>query len=171
VIRTIDAGMTDRRGRSVTLRGVSDGNWRDIADVIPQDDQRDWVATSGARYLLLSLYEGVWTSLGVYLDELVVGHIMWAYDEDDDRNWIGGMLIDKEEQGAGIGRAALLTMVDYLRELPEPKGIRLSVHQDNLPARKLYASVGFVELEIDEDGELTAELADPDLEIPENAEV
>jgi diamine N-acetyltransferase len=113
----------------------------------------------------------VWTSLGVYLDELVVGHIMWAYDEDDDRNWIGGMLIDKEEQGAGIGRAALLTMVDYLRELPEPKGIRLSVHQDNLPARKLYASVGFVELEIDEDGELTAELADPDLEIPENAEV
>ncbi len=171
MIRTIDAGMTDARGRSVTLRGVSDENWRDIADVVPKDDQRDWVATSGARYLLLSEREGVWTSLGVYSDELVVGHIMWAYDEDDDRNWIGGMLIEAQDQGTGIGRAALLTLVDYLRELPEPKGIRLSVHQDNLPARRLYASVGFVELEIDEDGDLTAELADPDAEIPENAEV
>ncbi len=61
----------------MTLRGVSDENWRDIADVVPKDDQRDWVATSGARYLLLSEREGVWTSLGVYSDELVVGHIMW----------------------------------------------------------------------------------------------
>ncbi|MBT0768326.1 GNAT family N-acetyltransferase [Kineosporia sp. J2-2] len=150
--------MTDGRDRPVTLRGVGDENWRDIADVVPRDDQRDWVATSAARYLLLSLREGVWTSLGVYAGDQVVGHIMWAYDEDDDRNWIGGMLVDEQEQGTGVGRAALLTLIGYLRELPEPHDIRLSVHDDNTAARKLYASAGFVELDRDEDGDWTAEL-------------
>lgn len=159
MIATIDAGLSDRNGRKVTLRGVSDENWRAVADVVPRDDQRDWVAESAARYLLLSLREGLWTSLGVYADESVAGHIMWAFDEDDGCNWIGGMLVDATEQGSGIGRAALLTLVEYLRQPDGAPAIRLSVHEDNASARKLYASAGFVELDKDEDGDWTAELA------------
>lgn len=161
MIATIDAGLSDRKGRKVTLRGVSDENWRAVADVVPKDDQRDWVAESAARYLLLSLREGEWTSLGIYADEIVVGHIMHAFDEDDGRDWIGGMLVDAPEQGSGAGRAALLTLIGYLQEQSDAPGIRLSVHEDNTSARKLYASAGFVELEKDEDGDWTAELTAP----------
>ena len=159
MIATIDAGLTDGNGRRVTLRGITDENWRAVADVVPRDDQRDWVAESAARYLLLSLREGVWTSLGVYADETVVGHIMHAYDEDDGCNWIGGMLVDASQQGTGVGRAALLTLIGDLQDQPDAPGLRLSVHDDNASARKLYASAGFVELEKDEDGDWTAELA------------
>jgi len=158
MIRTIDAGASDRRGRRVTLRGVTEENWRAVADVIPRDDQRAWVATSAARYLLLGMWGEVWTSFAVYADETVVGHVMWGYDEDDDCNWIGGMIVDVTEQGRGLGRACLLTLVGYLQGLPELRGIRLAVHEDNAVARKLYASAGFVELEQDEDGDWTAEL-------------
>ncbi|GAA0368726.1 hypothetical protein GCM10009541_08980 [Micromonospora gifhornensis] len=56
---------------------VDDDNWRAVADVVPRDDQRDFIAPSAARYLLLSLREGVWHSLAVCADEEVVGHVMW----------------------------------------------------------------------------------------------
>ncbi|GLY16450.1 hypothetical protein Kisp01_34650 [Kineosporia sp. NBRC 101677] len=158
MIATIDAGLDDRSGRRVTLRAVSDENWRAVADVVPRDDQRDWVAESAARYLLLSLREGLWHSLAVYAGDDVVGHIMHAFDEEDGCNWIGGMLVDAAEQGHGVGRAALGTLVSYLQDQPDAPAIRLSVHDDNAPARKLYASAGFAELSKDEDGDWTCEL-------------
>ena len=168
MIATIDAGLGDRSGRKVTLRGVSDENWRAVADVVPRDDQRDWVAESAARYLLLSLREGLWHSLAVYAEGDVVGHIMHAFDEEDGCNWIGGMLVDASEQGSGVGRAALGTLVSYLQDQPGAPAIRLSVHEDNAPARKLYASAGFVELSKDEDGDWTCELR-PEPASPEPA--
>ncbi|GAB3258385.1 GNAT family N-acetyltransferase [Kineosporia babensis] len=158
MIAAIDAGLTDKSGRKVTLRGVDDENWRSVADIVPRDDQRDWVAESAARYLLLSLREGLWHSLAVYAGDGVVGHIMHAYDEDDGCNWIGGMLIDATEQNTGVGRAALLTLIGYLQELPDAPAVRLSVHEENTGARKLYASAGFVDVEKDEDGDWTCEL-------------
>ncbi|MCD5354825.1 GNAT family N-acetyltransferase [Kineosporia mesophila] len=159
-MKMIDAGLTDRTGRPVTLRGVDDDNWRAVADVVPGDDQRDWVATSAARYLLLSEREGLWTSLGIFAGDEVTGHLMYAYDEDDDRYWVGGMLVDEPSQGAGIGRASLVTLLSYLLELPDCEGVRLAVHEDNAQARKLYASVGFTELAKDDDGDWTAELTE-----------
>ncbi|MDP9829921.1 GNAT family N-acetyltransferase [Kineosporia succinea] len=159
-MKMIDAGLSDRQGRPVTLRGIDDENWRAVADVVPRDDQRDWVATSGARYLLLSEREGVWTSLAVYAGDEVAGHIMYAFDDDDERYWIGGMLVDEPAQRLGIGRASIVTLVSYLLELEDCDAVRLSVHDENTAARKLYGSVGFTELDKDEDGDWTAELTE-----------
>lgn len=97
----IDYGLTDRADRRVTLRPVDDENWRAVADVVPLDEQRAFVAPSAARYLLLSMREGVWRSLAVYADEEVVGHLMWGHDNDDLTYWLGGMLVDAGQQGRG----------------------------------------------------------------------
>ncbi|WP_405426312.1 GNAT family N-acetyltransferase [Micromonospora sp. NBC_00617] len=109
----INEGHLDRAGRRVTLRPVDDDNWRAVADVAPRDDQRRFVAALGARYLLLSMRSEVWTSLAVYADETVVGHVMWGVD-DDGSHWIGGMLIDAAEQGRGVGRATVQTLAPWL---------------------------------------------------------
>lgn len=154
----IDRGLTNRTGHRVTLREVDDDNWRAVADIVPRDDQREFVAPSAARYLLLSLREGVWRSLAVYADEEVVGHIMWGWDDDDQCYWIGGMVIDAARQGGGLGRSSVLSLVQWLIERPDCQAVRLSVHESNDVARGLYASVGFQELELDEDGEIVAEL-------------
>ncbi|RUL95111.1 GNAT family N-acetyltransferase [Micromonospora gifhornensis] len=145
-----------RRGEPT--QPVDDDNWRAVADVVPRDDQRDFVAPSAARYLLLSLREGVWHSLAVCADDEVVGHVMWGWDDDDQSYWIGGMVIDASRQGAGLGRATVLTLVRWLMERPDCQGVRLSVHTSNDLARGLYGSIGFQELKPDEDGEIVAEL-------------
>lgn len=151
----IDSGMRDRAGRQVTLRPVDDDNWRALADVAPRDDQRAWVPALAARYLVLTMRSEVWTSLAVYADETVVGHVMWGVDDDASR-WIGGMVIDAAEQDRGVGRAAVRTLVDWLVTAGEP--IRLSYHPDNASAAALYRSLGFHPTGAMEDDELVAEL-------------
>ncbi|MEV2240528.1 GNAT family N-acetyltransferase [Micromonospora sp. NPDC049891] len=151
----IDSGLTDRRGRRITLRPVDDDNWRAVADVAPRDDQRDWVPALAARYLLLTQRSEVWNSLAVYADDTVVGHIMWGVDEDDSR-WIGGMLIDAAQQGGGVGRAVVRTLCDWLTVQGHP--VRLSYHPENTSAARLYTSLGFAPTGAWEDDELVAEL-------------
>ncbi|MEV4826027.1 GNAT family N-acetyltransferase [Micromonospora sp. NPDC049274] len=152
----INGGHLDRLGRQVTLRQVDDDNWRAVADVAPTDDQRRFVAALGARYLLLSTRSEVWTSLAVYADEAVVGHVMWGVD-DDGSHWIGGMLIDAAEQGRGVGRATVQTLAPWLAARDGKPSVRLSYHPDNTPAATLYESLGFHPTGAVDDDELIAE--------------
>lgn len=138
----IDYGRLDRNGRRITLRDVNSDNWRDVADVAPHDDQRHFVPALAARYLLLSTLESDWNSLAIYVDQDVVGHAMWAIDNDGS-HWIGGALIDATHQRAGIGRAAMQTLIRWLADQPECYVIRLSYHPDNTAAAHLYESLGF----------------------------
>jgi diamine N-acetyltransferase len=138
----IDYGLADRNGRRITLRDVNSDNWRDVADVAPHDDQRQFVPALAARYLLLSTLEPGWNSLAIYADENVVGHAMWAMD-DDGAHWIGGALIDATHQRAGIGRAAMQTLIRWLADQPDCYVIRLSYHPDNTTAARFYESLVF----------------------------
>ncbi|MFF0466107.1 GNAT family N-acetyltransferase [Micromonospora zamorensis] len=152
----INGGHLDRAGRRVTLRPVDDDNWRAVADVAPRDDQRRFVAALGARYLLLSSRSEVWTSLAVYADETVVGHVMWGVD-DDGSHWIGGMLIDAAEQGRGVGRATVQTLAPWLAAREGNPPVRLSYHPDNIRAAALYTSLGFHPTGAVDDEELVVE--------------
>lgn len=156
----ISTGLLDRAGRRVALHEVDDENWRAVADVAPLDDQRRFVAALAARYLVLSMREGVWNSLAVRADDTVVGHVMWGRDEDGSY-WIGGMLIDGPEQAKGVGRAAARTLMGWLADRDDCDVIRLSYHPDNAAAGRLYASLGFrptAAVQEDEDDEVVVEV-------------
>ncbi|GAA0586375.1 GNAT family N-acetyltransferase [Paractinoplanes ferrugineus] len=148
----------DRDGRDVSLAAITDDNWRAVADVAPTDEQRRFVAALGARYLLLSMRGGLWNSLAVLAGETVAGHVMWAYDDEGGAHWVGGMLVDAAEQGKGIGRAAMLAVVDRLSDLPGAREIRLAYHPENIAAAKLYVSLGFQDTGEREDDDIVAAL-------------
>jgi len=153
----ISYGMVDRNDRLISLRPVDADNWRAVADIAARDDQRRYTAATGARYVLLSTMEDSWTSLGVYADEQVVGHVMWGVD-DDHSHWIGGVLVDADEQRVGIGLASMRTLLRWLSDLPACNVVRLSYDPSNLGARGLYADLGFEETDAMEGSEIVAEL-------------
>jgi diamine N-acetyltransferase len=153
----ISYGMVDRHGRLISLRSVDADNWRAIADVTARDDQRAFTAATGARYVLLSTMEDGWTSLGVYAAEQVVGHVMWGID-DDGSHWIGGVLVDAEQQRAGVGLASMRTLLRWLSERQACTMVRLSYDPGNVSARALYVDLGFVETDDVEEDEIVAEL-------------
>ena len=78
---------------------------------------------------------------------------MWAIDEEDGSAWLGGLVIDADAQGSGIGHAALVAFLDRFTE-DEHTNAALSYLPDNTIARKLYADLGFVE---------TGEMADEEI--------
>ncbi|MEU0374781.1 GNAT family N-acetyltransferase [Streptomyces sp. NPDC006283] len=154
----MDHEPIDLAGRRITLGDVGDENWRAVADVAPRDEQRVFVAALAARYLLLSMRGGPWNSLAVSADDTVVGHVMWAYDEEDGTHWIGGVVVDAEEQGKGVGRQAMLLLIRLLSVRPNCREIRLSYHAANTGAAKLYTALGFEPTGDFEDDEIVVAL-------------
>ena len=144
----------------VVLAPATSANWRDIARVRAADPQRRWVADV-TYYLCLSVYDGLWRSYAVQDESgTTVGHVMWAVDPEDHSHWIGGLVIDAEHQGKGLGRATVEALrALWEREEPSLSGTpyqqaALSVAPDNQAALGLYRSVGFVE---------TGELSDDEI--------
>lgn len=134
--------MTDQVPE-VRLIEVDSSNWRAVAAVSPQPGQDRFVAPT-TYYLCLSHYGGSWHSLAVEADSSVVGHLMWAVDEDDGSVWLGGLVIDGPAQRAGIGRAAVMAFLDRFGEAGRVN-VALSYSPDNTLARGLYTGLGFVE--------------------------
>ena len=60
------------------------------------------------------------------------------------------MMIDKQHQGKGYGRQAVLALIEVLRHLPGCASIILSVAKENAGAWHLYQSIGCVLYEEDE---------------------
>ena len=71
-----------------------------------------------------------------------VGYVyLYCYAKTKKYN-VGRLLIDKRYQGRGIGRQALAWALAYLYARNAPR-VLLSVHPENVTARKLYETVGF----------------------------
>lgn len=71
-----------------------------------------------------------------------VGYVyLYCYAKTKKYN-VGRLLIDERYQGRGIGRQALAWALAYLYARNAP-WVLLSVHPENVTARKLYETVGF----------------------------
>ena len=142
----------------VSLTPVTSENWRDVIAVRATEAQSDWVADV-TFYLCLSTYGDVWRSCAVLDGDIVVGHVMWGVDPEDDSTGCGGLVVDREHQGRGLGRATVEAVLALWEQEPELSGTAhtqaaLSVAPDNSRAIALYASLGFAQ---------TGELADDEL--------
>jgi diamine N-acetyltransferase len=134
--------MTDTH-QNVQLVPVDAANWRSVAAVAPRPDQKVFVAAT-TYYLCLAHYDGVWKPLAVVRDGTVVGHMMWAVDEEDGSTWLGGVVIDSAAQNQGVGRAAVLSFIDRFSS-DGRSNLALSYAPDNTIAKHLYSDLGFVE--------------------------
>lgn len=96
-------------------------------------------------------------SFGIYDDETPVGFLMIGYDVDDE--WedapvvakgnynIWRLMIDKRWQNRGYGRRAMELALAFVRSFPcgEAALCWLSYEPENIVAKQLYHSLGFVE--------------------------
>jgi diamine N-acetyltransferase len=145
---------------TVDVRPIDGTNFRDVVDLAVTKEQSAWIAPT-ARYMVLCAYGGRWHPLGLYADDTPVGFAMWVQDREDGSHWIGGFLIDKSHQRRGHGRQAMLAIIDYLRREQDATAFALSYEPDNTVARRLYASLGFIETGEQEGEELVARLGAP----------
>lgn len=93
---------------------------------------------------------------GLYQGEDLIGFAMIGYgasggdDEPavvNESYSIWRFMIDEKFQGKGIGKAGMQAILDYIQTMPcgDAKYCWLSYEEENVVARKLYASFGFQE--------------------------
>lgn len=140
----------------VTLRPVDAANWRECAEVHHSEGQERFVAPV-TYYLALCAYSDVWDPLAVEHGGRIVGFCMWGINPADDSGWIGGLVIDRDHQGRGLGRASVRAAIEFLRD-KGCESFALSYSEDNEVARGLYGSLGFIETGEREDDEIVARL-------------
>jgi diamine N-acetyltransferase len=142
---------------NVSLAEVDASNWREVMKIELEPDQHEFVAEPG-YYLNLSHYDGVWNPLAIQVNHQVIGMMMWAVDPADGACWLGGLMIDRHNQGDGFGRGAMLVAIDKLSTEHGYKKFALSYARENQIARDLYFSIGFRETGEMEGEEIVARL-------------
>ena len=145
----------------VELRDVTAGNRREVAGLMLDLEQEELVA-SNAESLDEALSDPDARPRAIYAGGRVVGFLMYdAGDPDDDPReaLIYRFMIDRAHQSMGYGRAALARAIDEIRAIPGVKKVSISYVPDNPTAKAFYASFGFVEVGVDDDDEMIAELA------------
>ena len=141
----------------VTLHSVDRTNWRAVTRLTLAESQREFVAEP-SYYLALCCYDGTWKPLAVYLDEQLIGFMMWVVDPADGSCWLGGILIDQKHQRKGYGRLAIKAAIAKLAEEHGYQQFALSYSPEN-SAKHLYHSIGFKETEEWEGDEIVARLS------------
>lgn len=86
----------------------------------------------------------------------LVGFLMYEAPDDDGDARLYRLMIDHHYQGQGLGRNALNAALQEIFCLPDVRQISICYEPENAPARALYASAGFIEQGLDEDGEMIA---------------
>ncbi len=142
------------------LERVNGKNVWDILKLRVKEEQMSFVA--GNDISVIEAYTSITGGgqafpFGIYDDEVPVGFLMVGYGTDDyweDAPEIAGnnynlwrLMIDKDYQHRGYGREAIRLALDFIRTKPcgEAEYCWLSYEPENVVARRLYASFGFVE--------------------------
>lgn len=150
---------------SVTLQPVTAGNWRDLIKLKVREDQNGFVASN--LYSIAEAQfgfedEGHWDyyPFGAYVDGEPVGFVMYCFNFNHSRfqAFIMRLMVDERYQGRGYGSEIMDQVLEVFRGKHEIKNIGISYEPHNETARKLYASLGFVEPGEILDGETLAVL-------------
>mgnify|MGYP006286679477 CR=1 FL=1 len=158
----MNPSKSQNKENNVSLRAVNGGNWRDVAGLEVTESQQAFVAEP-AYYLALCCYGDTWHPLAIYNDKRVIGFMMWAVDPADGSCWLGGILINKDDQGQGYGREAVRTAITMLSDADGHQDFALSYSPSNKKAKHLYETLGFVETDEWEGDEIVARLSISDL--------
>ena len=137
---------------SIELRPVTIENWNQLIRLKVREDQKSFVASnlySIAESQFGAEHEGHWElhPLGIYHGQTPVGFLMYGYslDHPSQQAFIFRLMVADEYQGKGYGRSAMQCILEIFLGDERIKEVGISYEPDNDVARKLYASLGFVE--------------------------
>jgi GNAT superfamily N-acetyltransferase len=103
---------------------------------IEEDRPLDWFVARLADAFVLGAFDGP-DLMGV------AGFYVQAGPKHAHKGMLWGMYVRPEYRAAGVGRVLVEAIIDHARDHVEI--LQLFVVDDNAPARRLYASLGFVE--------------------------
>ena len=130
---------------NVKLVQLNSENWYECCQLEVSEEQKDFIE-SNAISIAQSKFEPSLKPYAIYYNDSVVGFLMHnSIKEELDGYWIYRIMVDKNYQGMGIGKAATELMLSEMAKSLNAKKIVVGYHPDNKGAHYLYASLGFID--------------------------
>jgi diamine N-acetyltransferase len=142
----------------VELRPITVENWVDCVGLKPTEEQeKAHFVAPNAFSLTQASFEPWWESLGIYADDVMVGFVMhgrWPstglpsyYPAEEEIpvgvHYILRFMVDGRYQGKGYGKAAMVQLIERVRQCSDTLTLCLSYEPENFAAAALYTGVGF----------------------------
>ena len=135
----------------ISLLPINKDNYEQVCDLDVSEEQQDYVACNMWSIVESQFNQGYETR-AIYKEETPVGFFMWV-KESPAMISIWRFMIDEKHQSQGIGRQALVLALEEIKRTQGINKIEICYNPRNPVARDFYASFGFVEVGMDEDGE------------------
>ncbi len=126
----------------VTLQEITVENFDCVIGLQVADDQRNLVA-SNVESIAQAWVQPECIPLAIYKADTPVGFVMYCVDRDDGEYWLYRLMIDKEHQGQGYGRAAMEQVLARVKSDSAHHRIFLGVDQAGVASLALYQALGF----------------------------
>jgi diamine N-acetyltransferase len=141
----------------IELKEVTYDNFDAVVDLQLLKHQEDYLA-SNVYSIAQSKFDPDYHPRAIYADDELVGFLMYnSFDCDvAHQTGIHRFMIDHRYQSRGIGRRAMEKALNEIRCIPNLERITICYHPQNALAQPFYASFGFKEIGLDEDGEMIA---------------
>lgn len=127
---------------NISLREITPQNFKECINLKVAAEQENFVATNLMSIAQSKIYP-TYNVFAVYAADEMVGFTMFGLDTDDQKYYLGRLMIDQRHQGKGYGKAAVLEIVERLKKVEGCNEIFLSFVAENADAERLYRSVGF----------------------------
>ncbi|HBK85375.1 MAG TPA: N-acetyltransferase [Firmicutes bacterium] len=156
----------------VELKKITWDNWLACIKLRVKDEQDDFIASNtfslAQAYVALLNDELPPMTYAISKDDAVIGFVMMGHDTAEENEYarevsysICRFMIDRQHQGKGYGKEAFAKVLDLIKTWPQGNAVSvfISYHPNNVVAKHLYASFGFVETGDICEGEVVARLA------------
>lgn len=127
----------------IVLKNIDTDNFNQVLKLKVSKEQDNFVA-SNTYSIAQAKVQPECDPLAIYDNETLVGFIMYCMDSDDKEYWIYRLMIDQKYQGQGYGRKAMEVLIAKIQEDKEHHMIYISFEPENVVAKALYESMGFV---------------------------
>jgi diamine N-acetyltransferase len=136
--------MVPGRNAEITLREITKESAGSVLQPEVSTDQKKLVASNAVSIAQAHFSEKAWFR-AIYANDTLVGFVMLYVDEDKPEYEVWRFMVDKDHQGKGYGREAMLRVIEHVRGLPDAKELYLSyVPGEGNPA-PFYRKLGFKE--------------------------
>lgn len=128
----------------IMLKQVTKENWYDCNNLEVYKEQEGIVAPNYNSIILSLLYENQ-NAKCIYEDDILIGLLLYGIEEDTSKPMLLRFMIDKKFQGKGLGKKAMIELLDLIKIEYGNIKFYTTVSPQNISAKKLYESVGFEE--------------------------
>lgn len=130
---------------NVRIVALNAENWYDCCALEVSEEQKEYIEPNAVS-IAQSKFEPTLKPYAIYADEKVVGFLMYnSVQEELGGYWVYRIMVGKQFQGQGIGKAATKLMVSEMATSLNAEKIVVGYHPGNFGAHNLYASLGFVD--------------------------